>query len=72
MTNKEIIEIICNDPGKCLVGEGPWVQDSRYLGYKIKDKYYVLIQSGIINLDLDEDSLMEIQESQIKNYIGEF
>lgn len=59
---------IHNDEAE-LIGEGPWVKDSAYRVYKVDGKYFTIIVYNQMNLDLMDDSIKEIKEEEIIQYI---
>lgn len=65
---KIVLDKIRKDEAE-LVGEGPWVKDSAYRVYKVDEKFYSIIVYDSSSLWLMDESLEEISESQIENYI---
>ena len=52
-----------------LIGEGEWVKDSAYRVYELDGKFYSVIIISLMNMELLEDTIEEIKEEEIKNYI---
>jgi hypothetical protein len=52
-----------------LIGEGEWVKDSAYRVYELDRKFYSVIIISQMNMELLEDTIEEIKEEEIKNYI---
>jgi hypothetical protein len=52
-----------------LIGEGPWIKDGAYRVYKVDGKFYTIIVYDWQNLWLMDDTLEEIKEEEIENYI---
>ena len=52
-----------------FIGEGEWVKDSAYRVYKYNGNFYALIIYDHQNKWMMEDSLQEIKEEEIQNYI---
>ena len=65
---KLALEAINNDTAE-LIGEGPWVKDSAYRVYKVDGKFYSIIIYDSMNLYLMDDTLEEIKESEIQEYV---
>lgn len=65
---KEILDKIYSDEAE-MVGEGPWVKDSAYRVYKVDDKFYAIIVYDSMSYYLMDETLEEIKEEQIENYI---
>jgi len=52
-----------------LIGESKWVKDSAYRVYELDRKFYSVIIISQMNMELLEDTIEEIKEEEIKNYI---
>jgi len=65
---KEILRKIYNDEAE-LIGEGKWVKDGAYQVYKVDGKFYSIILCGWQNKELMDDTLEEIKEEEIEQYI---
>jgi len=65
---KEILEQINNNTAE-FIGEGKWIKDSAYRVYKVNGKWYAIIIYDSMSLYLMDDSLIEIKEEEITNYI---
>jgi hypothetical protein len=52
-----------------LIGESKWVKDSAYRVYELDRKFYSVIIISQMNMELLEDTIKEIKEEEIKNYI---
>ncbi len=52
-----------------FIGEGEWVKDSAYQVHKLDGKYYTVIVNGYNSREIDEDSIREIKEEDVSNYI---
>lgn len=65
---KEILNAIQNNETE-LLGEGEWIKNSVYHVHKYNDKFYAVIVYDQMNKELMEDTLIEIKESEISDYI---
>ena len=65
---KTVLQKINKDEAE-LIGEGPWVKDGAYRIYKVDGKFYSIIVYDWQNLWLMDDTLEEIKEEEIGNYI---
>jgi hypothetical protein len=66
--NKKTYKMINLDNAK-LIGESKWVKDSAYRVYELDGKFYSVIIISQMNMELLEDTIKEIKEEEIKNYI---
>ena len=64
---KDALQAILNNTAN-LIKKGEWIKDSRYLVYEYNGKYYAIIQYDQMNLDLMDDSLIEIPKEDIDTY----
>lgn len=65
---KEVLEEINNETSE-LIGTGKVVKNSWYEVHKVNDKLYAIICYDTINNFIMHDSLIEITEEQISEYI---
>lgn len=65
---KEILTKIYNGQAE-LIGEGEWVKDSAYQVYKVDGKFYSIIIYDWDSRWLMDDTLEEIKEEEIDQYI---
>lgn len=65
---KDIFKKIENNEAE-HIGDGSWEKDSRYQIYKVDGKFYSIIQYDPMSLWLMDDTLQEIPESKINDYI---
>lgn len=65
---EEVLQAIQNHTAN-LIGKGEWVKDSRYLVYEYNGKYYAIIQYDQMNLELMDDTLIEITKEDIGLYV---
>jgi len=65
---KEALQAIENNTAN-LIRKGDWVKDSRYLVYEYSGKYYAIIQYSQMNLELMDDTLIEIPKEDIETYV---
>jgi hypothetical protein len=65
---KQILELILNGKSK-LLGQGKWEKDSCYRVYEVKGKFYSIIVYDQMNMYLMDNTLQEIREENIVQYI---
>ena len=65
---KEVLKAIENNKAR-LVGEGNWRKDSAYQVYEFEGKFYAIVIYDWQNKWLMDDTLIEIQESEITKYV---
>jgi hypothetical protein len=57
------------DGWSILIGRGEWYKDSCYEVHEVEGKYYTIIVEGMTDRWLNDESLQEIQKSEIGQYI---
>lgn len=58
-----------HDNTAAFVGEGEWIKDSCYHVYKVNNKIYAVIVYDKMSKWVMDESIKEIQESEINQYI---
>jgi hypothetical protein len=62
------VESISDGKSK-LLGQGEWVKDSCYQVHEVEGKFYAIIVSGYRDMWLMDETLQEIKEEEISQYI---
>jgi hypothetical protein len=65
---KNVLESISNDNSR-LVGQGEWTKDSCYQVHEVDGKFYAIIVSGRCDMWLVDETLQEIKEEEIVQYV---
>ena len=65
---KKVLDAISNDKSK-LVGQGKWVKDSCYQVHEVEGKFYSIIVVDQMDCWLMEDTLQEIKEEEVVQYV---
>ncbi len=68
---KNIVEEISNDRSR-FVGEGEWIKDSCYHVHEVDGKFYAIIVTGMGDMWLMDETLVEIKEEDIEKYVEKF
>ena len=64
----QILDAISNDKSR-LVGQGKWSKDSCYQVHEVKGKFYSIVVCEQGSMWLMDDTLEEIKEDEISQYI---
>jgi len=64
----EVLKKIENGEAK-EIGQGPWVKDSCYVVFEVDGKFYAIAMYDQMSCYLMDETLEEIQENEIKDYI---
>lgn len=65
---KKVLELISNGKSN-LIGQGEWEKDSCYQVHEVEGKFYVILVSGHRDMWLMDNTLQEIKEEEILQYI---
>ena len=65
---KNVLATISNDDSR-LIGQGKWEKDSCYQVHEVDGKFYAIIVSGHSDMWLMDETLEEIKEEEIVQYI---
>jgi hypothetical protein len=65
---KEVLDAISNDQSR-LVGQGEWEKDSCYQVHEVEGKFYAIIVCEQDSMWLMDDTLEEIKEEEIVQYV---
>ena len=65
---EEILQKINSGEAK-EIGQGPWVKNSCFLVYEVDGKFYTIIMEDQMNCWLMDETLEEIQENEVEQYI---
>ena len=66
---KEVFNAIQNNHARYL-GEGDWEKNSAYQAYAYNGKYYAILVNDSNAKWLEEDSLTEIKQEEVKEYVN--
>lgn len=65
---QNVLNAIHNDEAE-LIGTGEWVKDSAYQVYKYEGKFYSIIVADSMSWWLMDETLEEINESEVEKYV---
>lgn len=65
---KEVLNAISNDESR-LVGQGEWCKDSCYQVHEVGGKFYAIVIADQNSMWLVNETLQEIKEEEIVQYI---
>ena len=65
---EKVLNIISDGKSE-LIGRGEWEKNSCYEVHKVDGKFYSIIVEGMNDRWLMDESLLEIKESEIEQYV---